>query len=60
MTDSATVSIDHCRDLLGSKADDSDEQIAIRDHADAMAHFIIDLFIERRATPVKDDDVGTV
>ncbi len=52
MTDSEAISIDHCRDLLGSEADDSGEQIAaVRDHADAMAHFIIDLFIEQRATP---------
>ncbi len=52
MTDSEAISIDHCRDLLDSEADDSEAQIAaIRDHADAMAHFIIDLFIEQRATP---------
>ena len=59
MTDSEAISIDHCRDLLGSEADDAEEQsAAIRDHADAMAHFI-DLFIEQRATPAEDDAVGT-
>ena len=52
MTDSQALSLDHCRDVLGSEADDSGEQIAaIRDHADAMAHVIIDMFIEQRATP---------
>ena len=59
--DSKLFSIEHCRELLGSEADDlSEERItAIHDHADAMAQFIIDLFIEHDAA-AKDDEVGTV
>jgi hypothetical protein len=60
MTASEATSIDYCHALLGCEADDSEAQIAaIRDHTDAMSHFIIDLFIEQRATPAKDDDVGS-
>jgi hypothetical protein len=54
MTASEAISIDHGRDLLGSEGDDSEEPIAaIRDHADAMAHFIIDLSSSRAQHPPK-------
>lgn len=34
------------------------EVAAVRDHADAMARFIVDLFLEQDLAPVKNDDIG--
>jgi hypothetical protein len=43
--------IARCRDLLGDDADGlSDEEIdRIRRHADALAHVIVEMFLEQRA-----------
>jgi hypothetical protein len=44
------ISIARCRELLGEEADGlSDEDIKhIRQHADAMAHVIVEIFLEQR------------
>ena len=49
---SELIPIARCRELLGDEADGlSDHDIdLIRQHADAMAHIIVEMFIERRAT----------
>jgi hypothetical protein len=46
------ISIARCRELLGDEAVDlSDEEVdRIRQHADAMAHMLIELFLKDRAT----------
>ena len=46
------ASIARCRELLGDEAVGlSDEEVdRIRRHADAMAHVLIELFLEKRAT----------
>jgi len=42
-----------CRELLGHDADGlSDLEVDhIRQHADALAHLIVDMFLEQRSTP---------
>jgi hypothetical protein len=49
---SEPVSIARCRELLGNEADAlSDVEVdQIRRHADAMAHVIIEIFLEQRAS----------
>lgn len=49
---SESLSIARCRELLGEEADDlSDREVdQMRQHADALAHVIIDMFLEQRAT----------
>jgi hypothetical protein len=46
------ISIARCRELLGDEADGlSDREVdLIRQHADAMAHIIVEMFLERGAT----------
>ena len=46
-----TISIARCRELLGEEADGlSDQDIErVWRHADAMAHVIVDMFLEQRA-----------
>lgn len=46
------ISIARCRELLGDEAEGlSDHEVdLIRQHADAMAHIIVDMFLERDAT----------
>lgn len=46
------IPIARCRELLGDEAVGlSDEDVdQIRQHADAMAHVLIDIFLARRAT----------
>ncbi len=60
MSDSSStrLSIARCRELLGHDADGlSDEPVAdVSDHANAMAHVIVDLFLEQHAARAKDDD----
>ena len=48
-----SISIARCRELLGDEADGlSDQDVeVIRQHADAMAHVIVEIFLENRATP---------
>ena len=50
---SESISIRRCRELLGEEADGlSDREVdQLRQHADALAHVIIDLFLEQRPTP---------
>ena len=45
------ISIERCREILGEEATGlSDVEVdQIRRHADAMAHVIIDVFLEQRA-----------
>jgi len=45
------ISIARCREILGHEADGlSDGELdQIRRHADAMAHVIVEIFLERRA-----------
>lgn len=53
------ASLERCRELLGDEAIGvSEEDIAtIRDHADAMAHVIVGVFLEQRSRlNGKDDD----
>jgi hypothetical protein len=47
-----SMSIARCRELLGEEANDlSDREVdQMRQHADALAHVIIDMFLEQRAT----------
>jgi hypothetical protein len=46
-----SISITHCRELLGDEGEGlSDQDIdAIRQHAETMAHVIVDMFLERAA-----------
>ena len=46
------ISIDQCRELLGDEAADlSDEEVdRIRQHAETMAHVLIEVFLEDRST----------
>jgi len=64
MTDSTSdvISNGRCRELIGAEADGLlREQIAaVRDHADAMAPFVVDLFSEQHAARIKDDDASGV
>lgn len=45
-----SISIARCRELLGDEADDlSDQDVdLIRQHADAMAHVLVEIFLENR------------
>jgi hypothetical protein len=45
---SESISIAHCRDLLGDEAEGlSDQEVdLIRHHADAMAHVLVQMFVE--------------
>lgn len=54
---SERLSIEHCREPLGNEAGDlSQEQIAtVRDHADAMAHVLIEIFLEQQS-PAREDE----
>ena len=47
-----SISIARCRELLGDEADglSNQEVDLIRQHADAMAHVIVEMFLERTAT----------
>ncbi|HUQ89559.1 MAG TPA: hypothetical protein VM096_18500 [Vicinamibacterales bacterium] len=47
------ISVRHCREFLGEEAAGlSDEEVEqLRQHADALAHVIIDVFLEQRPTP---------
>ena len=49
---SEPMSIARCRELLGEEADGlSDREVdQMRQHADALAHVIIDMFLEQRST----------
>jgi hypothetical protein len=49
---SDAISIARCRELLGDDADGlSDHEVdLIRQHADAMAHIIVEMFLESSAT----------
>jgi hypothetical protein len=49
----ARVSIARCRELLGDEADalSDHEVVLIRHHADAMAHALVEIFLENRTTP---------
>ena len=46
------ISLARCRELLGAEADDlSDDQVdLIRRHADAVAHVVVDAFLENHRT----------
>jgi len=46
------ISIDRCRELLGDEAAGlSDEQVdRIRQHAETMAHVLIEVFLQDRST----------
>ncbi len=46
-----SISIARCRDLLGDEAEDlSDQEVGlIRQHADAMAHVLVEMFLENDA-----------
>jgi len=46
------ISLDRCRELLGDEADGlSDQDVdLIRQHADAMAHVLVEIFLENRTT----------
>ena len=48
---SDAISIARCRELLGEEADGlSDHEVdLIRQHADTMAHIIVEMFLERDA-----------
>jgi hypothetical protein len=48
-----SISIARCRELLGDEADGlSDQDVdLIRQHADAMAHVLVEIFLENRTTP---------
>ena len=50
---SDAITIARCRELLGDEADGlSDGDVdRLRRHADAMAHIIVEMFLERGATP---------
>ena len=46
------ISIARCRELMGDEAEGlSDPEVdLIRQHADAMAHIIVEMFLENRTT----------
>lgn len=48
-----SISIARCRELLGDESNGlSDEDVdLIRRHADAMAHVLVEMFLENPATP---------
>ena len=50
---SEPISVKRCRELLGEEANDlSDHEIEqLRQHANALAHVIVDLFLEQRRSP---------
>lgn len=50
---SEPISITRCRELLGEEADGlSDREVdQMRQHADVLAHVIIEMFLEQRSTP---------
>jgi hypothetical protein len=50
---SQLISVKRCRELLGEEADNlSDHEVdQLRQNANALAHVIIDLFLEQRSTP---------
>ena len=50
---SASISIERCRALLGDEANGlSDEEVdLVRLRADALAHVIVQIFLENGATP---------
>ena len=47
------ISIARCREMLGDEADMlSDREVdLIRQHADTMAHVLVEIFLENRTTP---------
>jgi len=49
---SESISIARCRDLLGDEAESlSDQEVdLIRHHADAMAHVLVQMFVENGAS----------
>ena len=51
--ESDSISIAHCRELLGDEADGlSDREVdLIRRHADAMAHVLVEIFLQNGAMP---------
>lgn len=59
---SEPISIERCRELLGGEADDLSEErsAAVRDHADAMARVIVELFLEQQSRSDNDDDFSAV
>ena len=62
MTDSTSdvISIDRCGELMGAEADGEEQIAAVRDHADAMAHFIVGVFLEQTGGRCQDDDASGV
>ena len=68
MTDSTSdvISIDRRCELMGAEADGEEQIAAVRDQGDAMAHFIVDVFLEQQAagakttTPAAFDDAGSI
>lgn len=62
MTDSTSdvISIDSCRELMGAEADGEEQVAAVRDHADAMAHFIVDVVPRTTGGRRQDDDASGV
>jgi hypothetical protein len=50
--ESDCISITRCRELLGDEAEGlSDQEVdLIRRHADAMAHVLVELFLDMRTT----------
>ena len=51
--DTDAISITRCRELLGDEAEGlSDQEVDLmRRHADAMAHFLVEIFVDNSATP---------
>ena len=49
---SDSISIAHCRELLGEEAEglSDHEVVLIRQHAAVMAHVIVEMFLERSVT----------
>ena len=48
---SDVISIARCRELLGDEADGlSDHEVDLIRHADAMAHIIVEMFLENSTT----------
>ena len=47
------ISISHCREMLGDEADTlSDQEVDLtRQHADAMAQVLVEIFLENHTTP---------
>ena len=48
-----SISIARCREMLGDEANTmSDQEVdLIRQHADALAHVLVEIFLENRTTP---------